>query len=48
MVDLVDQRSYDLAVHFLSDEEPPPDEARLMSLAKAIQQAVEDWMESNP
>lgn len=37
----VDERSFELAEHFLADEPHTEDEA--MQLALAIQQAVEDW-----
>lgn len=37
----VDQKSYDLAEHFLQDH--PEWKGEEMKLAQAIQQAVEDW-----
>jgi hypothetical protein len=47
---LVDPKSYELAEHFLADDDvsgltPAQQEARRMSLALAIQEAVEDWVE---
>lgn len=38
---LVDEKSYELAEHFLSDAEPEEDD--VWNLAHAIQEAVEDW-----
>jgi hypothetical protein len=49
MVTTVDPKSYDLAQHFLSDDDvrdltAAQVDALTMSLARAIQEAVEDWM----
>lgn len=44
----IDSKSYELAEFFLSDEDPRADEARIMSLAREIQKAVENWLELNP
>ena len=41
----VDDKSYELAEHFLTDEEPYNTDAH-WELAGAIQQAVEDWFDS--
>lgn len=41
----VDPRSFELAEYFLA--EPRAAHSRTMSLAQAIQQAVEDWFEEN-
>jgi len=38
---LVDEKSFELAEHFLQDE--PHDEDDVWDLAEVIQQAVEDW-----
>lgn len=47
MVKTYDVRSYELAEHFLQDEpcrkDPALYKAHCDSLAKTIQQAVEDW-----
>ncbi len=46
---LVDPKSYELAEHFLADDyrvSSQQHEKRVMSLAQAIQQAVEDWCEN--
>ncbi len=47
---LYDPRCHELAEHFLSDDDVPAteNELRIQSLAGAIQQAVEDWCESEP
>jgi len=47
---LVDPKSYELAEHFLADDDvsdltPAQIAQRTMRLAQAIQRAVEDWME---
>lgn len=51
MATTCDQKSYALAEHFLADDDvrdlsAAEQQARTMSLALAIQQAVEDWIES--
>lgn len=46
---LVDPKSHELAEHFLADDEQVSRQhhnKRVMSLAQAIQQAVEDWCEN--
>lgn len=40
-----DQKSHDLAVHFLQDEPNLDTEGGRDDLAKAIQAAVEDWFD---
>ena len=42
-----DPKCYDLAVHFLEDGEKYPDEKRRASLAAAIQEAIEDWVDED-
>lgn len=49
MVTTCDPKSYELAEHFLADDDvrdltPTQVRARTMRLALAIQQAVEDWI----
>jgi hypothetical protein len=49
-MELVDPKSYELAEHFLQDDDvrdltPTQQKARTMSLAQAIQEAIEDWVE---
>lgn len=46
MATTCDLKCYDLAEHFLADSELSADQRldRTMSLACAIQQAIEDWM----
>lgn len=43
-----DEKSYELACHFLADTPSLDKEAARDDLAKAIQQAVEDWFFMNP
>ena len=45
---LYDPACHELAEHFLGDDDvsPAENELRMQSLAGAIQQAVEDWIES--
>jgi hypothetical protein len=50
VVTTCDPKSYELAEHFLADDDvrdltPAQVKARTVSLALAIQQAVEDWIE---
>lgn len=51
MVTFFDPKSYELAEHFLKEDAadltPAQQEQRTQSLALAIQQAVEDWMEDD-
>lgn len=42
-----DQKCYDLAVEFLSDEPKMGTNEDCASLAQAIQEAIEDWLAEN-